>query len=128
MRQQTTDASPMATQSRSNPWPLPEPQPGEPGVRWTLAPNRGMSLRFMPQLLDLFAPRSGPCDSSGLRAFRSLLLFHALVRTLDWVPNSVPPYVILGTRITLVIVAIAGLRQSLARAAVVLTALIVAAQ
>lgn len=91
-----------------------------------------MSLQFMSRLLDLFAPQ-GRWDASGLETFRSLLLLHALVRTLDWVPQSMPgglagPWIILGMRILLVVTTIASVRPRLGRAAAALGALIVFAQ
>lgn len=80
----------------------------------------------MPRLLDLFAPPGRPWDATGLRAFRSLVLLHAAVRTFFWYvpPDSllagayVTPATVVLMRLGLVVAVVASLWRRAARAAV----------
>lgn len=92
-----------------------------------------MSLPFMARLFDLFAPQERPWEAAGLKAFRSLLLLHAFVRTSAWLPSllgdrNAGVAIVLGARSLLVIAAIASLWPRRGRQAVALGAFVVLAE
>jgi hypothetical protein len=87
----------------------------------------------MPRLLELFAPRGESWGAGGLAAFRSLLLLHALVRTLAWMPAEFPGgdakvVLVVAMRMLLLAVAVAGVWPRLGRPVATLAAALVLAQ
>ncbi len=90
----------------------------------------------MPSLLDHFAPPPGNWDASGLRVLRSLLIFHAAVRSYFWMLPDAGDYssanvviaIVLSMRIGLVVAVIFSLWRRLGRAAAAAAAVVVLVQ
>jgi hypothetical protein len=87
----------------------------------------------MQALVHLFAPESGEWSGAGLRAVRSLVLVHAAVRTVRWLPvafgsGELPVAALAGIGALMVLAAAGGTVRRFARGAALLGALAILAQ